>query len=285
MKNVLVTGATGFVGGHLVEKLLAAGHAVTATSTRAENAERFKWFDEIRYIPLDFRSIDPSIDYYTYFGQPDVMIHLAWEGLPNYRSDFHVTENLPRHRALLQNLIQHGLKSLVVTGTCLEYGMRDGSLNEDMPAQPSVLYAMAKDELRKSLETLMRHAPFSLKWIRLFYLYGKGQNPNSLFSQLDRALERGDASFNMSGGEQQRDYLPIETAAGYIVKIAQQERVTGIVNCCSGVPVRIKDFVRDYLSRTGSEIQLNLGHYPYTDYEPMSFWGDPGKLNTILKNE
>ena len=56
------------------------------------------------------------LDYYEYFGRPDRMIHLAWEGLPDYKNEKHITEYLPRHRAFLDNMIRHGLKNLTVTG-------------------------------------------------------------------------------------------------------------------------------------------------------------------------
>ena len=114
-------------------------------------------------------------------------------------------------------------------------------------------------------------------------MYGAGQNPNSLLSQLDRALENVDAVFNMSGGEQVRDYLPVEKVVEYIVKIALQQNVTGIINCCSGKGITVKEFVENYLKEKTQSITLNLGYYPYADYEPMSFWGDDRKLKTIVK--
>ena len=113
-------------------------------------------------------------------------------------------------------------------------------------------------------------------------MYGKGQNPGSLLSQLDKAIQKGDTIFNMSGGEQTRDYLPVEKVAEYIIRIALQKKVEGVINCCSGIPVTIKQFVENYLKRTGSTIKLNLGYYPYTDYEPIHFWGSVEKLNKVL---
>ena len=116
-------------------------------------------------------------------------------------------------------------------------------------------------------------------------MYGKGQNPNSLLSQLDKALQNGDEVFNMSGGKQTRDYLPVEKVAEYIVKISLQKKIGGIVNCCSGVAVTIKDFVEAYLKNSCKTIKLNLGYYPYTDYEPMHFWGSTEKLNKTYLNK
>jgi dTDP-6-deoxy-L-talose 4-dehydrogenase (NAD+) len=285
MKKVLVTGATGFIGNYVVQQLLQMNVAVIASSANAQKAGTFSWFNSVQYIPFQFETFDPIINYYRFFGEPDLIIHLAWEGLPNYKSSFHTDINLPRHVAFLQNLVQHGLTDVAVTGTCFEYGMQEGCLQEDMAVFPANPYALAKNTLREQLQAFQQQYPFSLKWIRLFYMFGKGQNPNSLLSQLDKALAAGEPVFNMSGGEQVRDYLPVEKVAAYIATIALQKQVTGIINCCSGQPVKIKDFVNDYLAQKKQTIALNLGYYPYPDYEPMRFWGDNTKLKNILTNE
>jgi dTDP-6-deoxy-L-talose 4-dehydrogenase (NAD+) len=213
------------------------------------------------------------------------LIHLAWQGLPNYKEQFHLEKNLPTHAAFLKNMVDNGLQNLAVTGTCFEYGMKEGCLHEEIESDPQNSYALAKDKLRMMLENLQKNKQFNLQWIRLFYMYGKGQNPNALLSQLEIALERGDSTFNMSGGEQLRDYLPIEKVAEYIVKIALQSKINGIINCCSGVPVKVKTLVDNYLLENKKNIRLNLGYYPYTDYEPMAFWGDNTQLKKILTDE
>lgn len=285
MKKVLVTGATGFIGYYVIEALIRSGCTVIATSSNEAKAKEKNWYSSVQYIPFDLKQFDAAINYQNYFNNPDAIIHLAWEGLPNYKSAFHVEENLPRHFALLKNLVYHGQKDITVTGTCFEYGMQQGCLVETMETTPANAYAIAKDNLRKQLQALQHQAAFNLKWVRLFYMYGAGQNPNSLLSQLDKALANGDAVFNMSGGEQQRDFLPVETVAANIVTIALQNKVTGIINCCSGKPVKVKDFVTAYLKQKQQSISLNLGFYPYADYEPMEFWGDTNKLKVILNND
>ena len=282
MSKILVTGATGFIGNYVVLELLKNNCQVVASSVSEEKAKSFSWFSQVEYIPFDLASFDNTTDYYTFFNRPDALIHLAWEGLPNYKASFHYEVNLPRHFSFLKNMLQHGLASLSVTGTCFEYGMQEGMLSENMLSSPANPYAQAKDTLRQQLEQLQQTIPFNYKWIRLFYTHGKGQNPNSLLSQLQKALDEKAPVFNMSGGEQVRDYLPVEKVAEYIVKIALQDKVNGIINCCSGQPVSVKQLVEKYLQERKASIQLNLGFYPYTDYEPMAFWGDNSKLNGII---
>lgn len=286
MKKILVTGATGFIGNYVIEQLLQQKNcSVIASSSTIENARAASWFSFVKYIPFNLKDFDNKINYYEFFDKPDIMIHLAWEGLPNYKASFHVEENLPRHYLFLKNCIENGLTDVTITGTCFEYGMKEGILSEDMDTQPANAYAIAKDILRKQMEQLQITKGFQFKWIRLFYMYGSGQSPNSLLSQLDKVLKNGEMVFNMSGGEQERDYLPVEKVAVYIVKIALQQKVTGIINCCSGLPITVKAFVENYLTERNKHIQLNLGYYPYADYEPMRFWGDNQKLKTIINNE
>jgi dTDP-6-deoxy-L-talose 4-dehydrogenase (NAD+) len=179
-------------------------------------------------------------------------------------------------------LVVKGLKDLNVIGTCFEYGMKSGCLSEDMETNPITAYSIAKDTLRKFIELLNENYEFKLKWIRLFYMYGKGQNPKSLIAQLEKALKNKDRIFNMSGGEQLRDYLPIEKVAEYITKISLQKKINGIINCCSGKPISIRNLIENYIKEKNEKIKLNLGYYPYPNYVPMAFWGDNSKLKAIL---
>ena len=280
--KIFVTGATGFIGNYVVKKLLKQHCHVIATSRNMNKAQSFKWFSQVEYIPCDLNTIEDNG--FQFFQQPDLLIHLAWEGLPNYKDMSHLEKSLISNYRFLKNMIEYGLKSLIVTGTCFEYGMQSGPLSEGLETKPDNPYGLAKDTLRKFLEQLQKKFDFEFKWVRLFYMYGKGQSPNSVISELDRALESGDSTFNMSGGEQLRDYLPVEKVAEYIVKIAIQNKVHGIINCCSGNPISIRSLVENYLKRKQKNIYLNLGYYPYPDYEPMAFWGDDKKLKMALED-
>jgi dTDP-6-deoxy-L-talose 4-dehydrogenase (NAD+) len=81
------------------------------------------------------------------------------------------------------------------------------------------------------LQNLAQEHPFTLQWARLFYLHGEGQNPNSLLAALDRAIDAGDAQFNMSMGDQLRDYLEITEAAAQLATLIARPDVGGVINC------------------------------------------------------
>lgn len=279
--KILVTGATGFIGQYIVRQLLVDGHTVVATGTSQVKASQVDWFDQVTFVEYNLPVVGDNQNLYDYFDQPDALIHLAWQGLPNYKATFHFEQNLFPQYLFLKNLIHNGLRDITVTGTCFEYGMQNGCLSENQLTMPTNPYALAKDTLRKMLQALQTEQGFSLKWARLFYMYGAGQNPNSIIPLLERAIEQGETVFNMSGGEQLRDYLPIKDVATYLCQIATQTNVAGIINCCSGQPMSIRRFVENYLHTRNATISLNLGHYPYPDYEPMAFWGNNQKLLSL----
>jgi len=281
--RVLVTGATGFIGRHLVSLLLAHGHEVTALSRDENKARDCGWINKVNFLPCDIHK--PIEHPFRSFGEPDVIVHLAWNGLPHYQQLFHFERNLFWDYSFLKSLIEDGAQHLVVTGTCLEYGMQSGCLSESMPSLPANPYALAKDTLRRFLDLLVRDREVVVQWPRLFYMYGPGQSSASLLSQLDRAIDGEEDVFNLSGGEQLRDYLPVEDVASRLMMLMMHPNCSGVVNICSGEPISIRRLVETHLAKRGANIRLNFGYYPYPDYEPMAFWGDSHKYHEHCIND
>src|SRR3546814_15455328 len=104
-------------------------------------------------------------------------------------------------------------------------------------------------------------------------MHGPGQNPNSLLAQLDRAIDRGEEQFNMSGGEQLRDYLPVQVVALRLAALVSRPEHEGTFNICHGEPTSVRRLVETHIKMRQADIALNLGYYPYLTDEPMAFWG------------
>lgn len=276
--RVAITGASGFVGQHVLRELQSRDLDIIATSRSPE----YLLTSHARTKVVQLNMTNELANPFQTMEGPDVLIHLAWDGLPHYQSSRHIEIELPAQLRFLTSCLAAGLKRLVVTGTCFEYGMLEGELLEHAISQPCTQYGIAKDALRKHLEAIKSKHVFQLAWLRLFYLYGEGQSKNSLYASLSAAIARGDTQFDMSCGEQVRDYLSAREAARLIVDIALLSVDTGIVNICSGVPVTVRDQVETWRAAKKSDIRLNLGKLPYSDFEPMSFWGNRSKLDCLL---
>lgn len=279
--KVLVTGATGFVGRHLVAALLARGCTVRAVARDTQKAADMPWIKDVEFVSADIHAADLDLGALT--EGVDALAHLAWPGLPNYRALFHFEHNLMADYRFIKGAVVAGVKQVLVTGTCFEYGMQSGPLSESTEPQPSNPYGLAKHTLHLFLQNLAQEHPFTLQWARLFYLHGEGQNPNSLLAALDRAIDAGDATFNMSAGEQLRDFLPIRTAANHLAAILQQRDFNGVINCASGQAISVRTLVEQHLRERGASIDLNLGHYPYPTHEPMAFWAVVDRLQQLLE--
>lgn len=276
--KVAVSGATGFIGRHVLAALASTGAEVTAVVR--PGSPHGSSLPAARIAEIDIRA--DGTDAFERVGSPNVFIHLAWGGLPNYRSIHHFADELPAHYRFVEGLVKSGLRTLVVAGTCLEYGMQSGPLAETLEPRPANPYGYAKDALRRQLEYLKDSHPFVLVWPRLFYLFGDGQAESSLYPQLRKAVAEGATGFDMSGGEQLRDYLPATEAARRLVMLALMQQDVGVVNLCSGQPISVRGLVEQWIRANGWSIALNLGRYPYPDYEPMAFWGDRRKLAALL---
>jgi nucleoside-diphosphate-sugar epimerase len=268
--KVALTGPDGFVGQHLAAELQRRGADSVLAGRRPGAAVKFE--------------LDGTLDgAWDALGRPDVLIHLAWAGLPHYGAAHHI-DQVPAHYQFLRNMVEAGVKHVVVTGTCYEYGLQAGELAESAEARPCTAYGVGKDVLRRMLqafEATRPERPF-LTWARLFYPWGEGQSVSALYSQLRAAALRGDEEFPMSGGEQLRDYLPVSEMARLLAELALAERPVGLVNVCSGHPVSVRKLVEQWIAGNGWTIRPAPGRFGYPPHEPMAFWGSDQKLRSLV---
>ncbi len=277
--SIAVTGAAGFLGAHVVRALVADGQDVCAL-VRGVPARPIAG---ARIVELDLAEADQ--DTYRAIGSPSSLIHLAWGGLPNYLSLHHFEDELALQYRFLAAMVRAGLPHLLVTGTCYEYGMVNGELAETFEPRPANPYGFAKASLLRQLQFLQGEHNFKLTWARLFYLWGEGQAPTSLYPLLRTAAARGDATFPMSAGEQLRDYLPVDGVVRQIIALARLERDAGVVNICSGTPISIRALVERWIAQEGLAITPELGRYPYPTYEPLAFWGSTAKRRALIAGQ
>lgn len=282
MTEIAVTGASGFIGRSVARELERRGVAATLIS-------RSRVLDDVagrsRLVQLDMADESVLDGLYDKLGSPRTLIHLAWGGLPNYESNRHFEVELPNQYRFLDALLTQGLKRVVVAGTCLEYGNASGALREDAAPAPQTPYGFAKDSLRQMLEFRQKAKPFELTWGRLFYLFGDGQSPKSLYSQLQAAVAAGEMSFPMSRGEQLRDFSDVSDVARMLIALGLSSQDHGIVNVCSGAPRSVRSIVEGWIRENNWTIAPDLGRYPYPAYEPLAFWGDASKLQQIIGSE
>lgn len=280
--HVLVTGGTGFIGTHVVRELVSRQHRVTMTTSRLKDCGITP---PAGVEVCEYRLGEEAEFFASIKDQFDSAVHLAWHGVPDYKSIEHNERNVEPSYRLIRGLVDAGVERVLVTGTCLEYGAQEDCLHEDMTTAPTTSYGIAKDSLRKLLQQLQGEVAFELIWARLFYMYGSGQSPTSLIPDLEQAITRGDKVFRMSPGDQLRDFLPVTQVASLLVDLLEAKAAGGVVNCCSGEPTSVISLVKKFVSDAGADIELLRGVYGYPDFEPRNFWGSTERMNNLLSRK
>jgi Nucleoside-diphosphate-sugar epimerases len=205
----------------------------------------------------------------------DILVHLAWENVSKVMSDSHI-DQLNIQKEFLTNAINSGIKNVIISGYCFEYGKINGPLDvRSTIPQPCTKYGIAKNELRIFFENYLNNRPnIALHWMRIFYAYGPGQHERSLYTQLINAIRDKKSVFNMSRGFQIRDFVSVdEVSDAIIANILNVKTGFHISNICSGNPVSVREFVENVLRKNNSKMTLNLGLYPIPEYEPIAFGG------------
>lgn len=277
--HLILTGGTGFIGRAVVRTALERGHCVTALVRDSKNAHALLPTHDTGLKILAYPNLAEVVPATLKRGD-DRLIHLAWEGVGKYTDPSNLLSNVEPQFGFLAKMLQAGFFHITIAGSCLEYGLREGLLSEDMSAEPITYYGLGKQTLFRML-MLLGDSNMKLNWLRYFYVYGPGQRPQALLPQLMAAIKRGDKTFNMSPGDQSRDFIHVDTLARSTVLAAEQPEGLGVVNVGSGQPLRVIDVVREVLRQNGSTMDIKAGFYPYASYEPFAFWADVAKLNGI----
>ena len=275
--KIAITGATGFIGRHVRNALAKTDHDIVLVVRRSEKAGEITARESIVAADLHHE----RTDWFKLFGKPDAVLHLAWGGLPNYMDEYHVEVELPMQSKFLSTLIDSGLKKLVVTGTCYEYGMSSGALSEDQETNPNTPYGIAKDNLRKELFELQQRKNFDLTWARIFYPYGEGQSESSLYSQLKNAI-LSNQEFLMGNGRQVLDFIQVEKVASSLLSLLTSCMNLGVVNIGSGKPQTVAAFVQEQIRIFQSDLVPSFGSIPDREYESVSFWSDNSRFDSLV---
>ena len=274
--KILVTGANGYIGRYVVKELLEMGHEVIAADIRYDDVDE-------RAVRSDVDIFSGAEDMYTKSGSPDVLIHLAWRNGFVHNDLSHIND-LPMHFGFIRNMLEGGLKHIVVMGSMHEVGYHEGAIDENTPCNPISLYAIAKNTLRQLTLLKAKEKGACCQWIRGYYILGDDLKNNSIFSKIVAAAAEGKKEFPFTSGKNKYDFMHVTELAKQIATTATQTEVDGIINCCSGEPVSLGEKVESFIKEHGFDIKLNYGAFPDRAYDSPAVWGDKTKIEKIMKD-
>ena len=276
MEKVLVTGANGYIGRHIVKTLLDQGYKVDACDLHLEGVDE-------RANKVATPIFNGEADIYDKLGRPDICIHMAWRNGFVHNSETHI-EDLYNHYRFLSTMISGGLKHVSVMGTMHEIGYFEGAIDENTPTNPSSLYGIAKNSLRQAMQLLVKDNEVVLQWLRAYYITGDDLKSNSIFSKIVKKELEGAKNFPFTTGKNKYDFITCEGLGYQIACVAAQTKVVGIINCCSGQPISLADKIEQFIKDNNLNIKLEYGVYPDRPYDSPGIWGNNEKIQMILKD-
>ena len=272
--KVMVTGAAGYIGRHVVKMALEMGHEVIASDFHFdgvdERAERCQ-------VPI----FSGAENIFEQVGKPDVCIHMAWRNGFIHNSPTHMAD-LSSHIDFCWNMMKGGLAHLSVMGSMHEIGYWEGAIDENTPCNPLTQYGIAKNAMRQSLLLRAKETGCHLKWLRAYYITGDDAHSNSIFAKIEKAAEEGKTVFPFTSGKNYYDFVDVDDLAKMIVAASVQKKIDGIINVCSGKPVTLAERVERFIHEEGLNIRLEYGAFPDRPYDSPGIWGDAQKITMIM---
>jgi nucleoside-diphosphate-sugar epimerase len=283
-RRALVTGAGGFIGSHLVKRLLDEGAQVHILLKENESTWRIKdgldrlvvWKSDITDL-TSLQSILPRVN-------PQIIFHLAalvdvsrsWNRVvPMTKTNVLGTINL------LTALKQSCFETFIHTSSSEEYGDTLSPCREDQRESPISPYSFSKLSSTHFCQMAAKTFDLPITTVRLFPTYGPFQE-SSMFvpSAIKSLLVKKE--FKMSPGEQKREFNFVDDIVEAYLKVAVCSEAHGeVLNVGNGIPYKLKQVISIIKELIGGTLNIEIGALPYRKGEGSECFCDNHKLRQL----
>ena len=263
MKNIIITGATSFIGVNLIKELVAKSLKIYAVVR--PNSNKIKLLpmsDKITLLQIDMADYD-NLDCYIH-ESCDCLIHLAWNGARGLdrMNDAIQVKNYKCAMKAVYAALHLNCKTIVSAGSQAEYGSYNYPIDENTPCHPNTEYGKQKLKLYEDAMILCPKNKAHFKEPRFFSLYGPGDFEGTMvISILKRMLNNRDCE--LTECKQMWDFLYIDDAVKGILKLIEIDCDDGVYNFGSGMAKPLKFFIEEMYCLTHSKSKLLYGAMPY----------------------
>ena len=283
--RILITGGSGFIGKHLIYLLSKTKNKVVVLN-RSENKQKYS---NIKSYKINLSNVSSYKKILRKF-KPEVVIHLAWEKIPNY--DYHTSKlNLDNSINFFINIFSlKSCKKIIVAGTCWEYNILRGSCNPKEKGTPYNYFTWAKHSLKNWLDIESKNYDVNLIWLRVFYAYGPHQRSGSLLPTIFNSLTKGKYP-NIQNIYNKNDFIFVHDVAKIFYNSIYNKIKTGVYNCSSGKSTSVFTIISiaEKIINNDNKLTKKLKKENLNKSE-MNFWGTnnltkkyfyPFKIHTI----
>ena len=277
--RILVTGASGFLGRNMLKKLSNTNHSILATSRLKDNRINFKKSFEWVYGDLsDTEFIKKNLVKFN----PEVLIHLAWSGIPNY-SDYLSSSNLYNSINLFREIISNtNCKKILVSGSCWEYGKKFGSCNESDSERVDSYFNWAKNSMLKYLSFVCNEKNIDYHWFRIFFVFGLGQKESALIPTLINSIKQKNVP-HINFPQNKNDFVFVDDVINIFYKSIENNLQSGVYNIGSGISSSVLDISKIVEKKIlGTDTISSIVEKNGSDIEKVNFWSNMEKTSSNL---
>lgn len=274
--RIVVSGASGFIGGAVAAAAKAAGHIVAAVARPETDAARLSGADMVIRGHLDRPdSLDSALTAFA----PEAAIHCAWDGITSTTRDDVAVQaaNYAMSLGFLEACRRAGAKAWVGLGSQAEYGIPNRKLDESALPDPVTVYGAVKLAVGQTARVACARAGLRFAWVRVFHVYGPGDNPGFMVPALIDKLLSGTRPA-MTAGTQLWDLLHVGDAARALVHLATRPDLAGVFNLGSGDPRTIRRIAEDVRDAVDPALELGFGEIPSHPGGPTHLEADISRL-------
>jgi len=281
-KKVLLTGVTGFLGSNIARRLLHEGYRVIGTHRESSSFKRVNdIFNLITWININGNSWEEEIKK----EKPEILIHAAWEGVSlSARNNWELQlKNFEFSKSVFNVSVDCDVKKIISFGSQAEYGIYSEKVSEKHLPMPNDAYGAVKLLILYYLQNLVKRDHKEWYWLRVFSVFGQGENENCLIPQVIRNL-RNRETIKLTAGNQVYDYLYSDNFITNFMKILTEESdKSGIYNLCSGLGIDIKSLINQIATNfPDGKSLLDFGKIPYRDNQNMYMVGNSEKFESAF---
>jgi nucleoside-diphosphate-sugar epimerase len=272
--KIFLTGGTGFIGSHFINKAHDAGHEVVALRRSPQSKPRTPLKQEPVWVDQPLAEVTLES-----LKGCDALVHLAAHSanVPYDTFEACILYNVIHPLALFRQATLAGISRFIVAGSCFEYG-RSGERYEfiptDAPLEPTSSYPASKAAASVAFHGFACETKVELLILRIFHVYGEGELESRFWPSLRNAARAGE-DFSMSEGTQIRDFINVmDVAESFVSALSRSDLAQGqpfIENLGTGHPQTLADFARAEWKRFNASGKLLAGAMPMRVNEVMRF--------------
>ncbi len=233
--NIILTGATGFIGRNLQKKLSSKSNSKILCISRSKVEPQFS--KNIFFLKCDLNNLERYRKMIVDF-KPDILVHLAWDKIPNFSK-----KNSKKNEKISKKLIDFfclntNIKNIIVTGSCFEIQRPNSSYTYFVNAKKEILNYLKKKSIKHKI---------NFNWLRIFYVYGPGQREKSIIpyiiscSKLNKIAE-------VKYLNNRHDFIFIDDVCNAIIKTIKFSKTSKILDVGSVKTTSIKQILNYFKS-------------------------------------